>query len=481
MSLRKQAVHGVFWTFTQQISVQLISFVVQIVLARILLPSEFGLIGMIMVFIAIGGSLVDSGMTSSLIHKADAGQLDYSTVFWMNLIFSVLVYAIVFFCSPLIADFFKQPILSSLLRLYAVTFIIQAFMSVQTTRLTKDMRFKVQMMMQIPSVVVGGIVGVTLAKMGWGVWSLVWMYLTQTTIFTIQHWVFAGWSPSFIIDKRLLRSHFLYGYKLTFSGLLDQVYTYAYNIIIGKFFLVSELGYYTQASKLRMLPISNITSALNKVTFPVFSKIQNDNERLKEAYKKLMLQVIFLVAPIMILLVLEARPIFSLLLTEKWLPAVPYFQLLCVSGILYPFHTYNLNILKVKGRTDLFFKLEIIKKIIITAGIVIAVFFGIYGLLYFQVINSVLALWINMHYSGKLIDYSGWQQLKDLVPIIALAIFIGLVLGLITHYQILPVYRLSNFMQILIVSTLYLGLYLGINFFVKSQAIIEFKQIILRK
>lgn len=481
MSLRKQAVHGIFWTFTQQISVQLISFVVQIVLARLLLPAEFGLIGMIMVFIAVGNSLIDSGMTSSLIRKSEANQLDYSTVFWMNLIFSVLVYAIIFFCSPLIADFYKQPILSPLLRLFAVTFIIQAFMSVQTTRLTKEMRFKVQMMMQIPSVIIGGVVGVVLAKMGFGVWSLIWMYLTQTTIFTIQHWVFAGWSPSFVIDKQLLKSHFLYGYKLTLSGLLDQIYTNIYNIVIGKFFLASELGYYTQAVKLRQLPISNITSALNKVTFPIFAKIQDDNKRLKEAYKKLMLQVIFLVAPIMVLLILVAKPTFSLLLTDKWLPAVPYFQILCVAGILYPFHSYNLNILKVKGRTNLFLKLEVIKKIIITIGIAVAVFWGIYGLLFFQVANSIIALWINTRYSGQLIDYSGWQQFKDLVPTVALAVVIGLGLAAITHFQLIPVDKLSNFAEIIIVSTTYLGTYLGASFIMKSRALIEFKQIILRK
>lgn len=481
MSLRKQAVHGIFWTFTQQISVQLIGFVVQIVLARVLLPADFGLIGMIMVFIAVGNSLIDSGMTSSLIRKSDANQLDYSTVFWMNLIFSVLVYAIVFFCSPLIADFYTQPVLSPLLRLYAVTFIIQAFMSVQTTRLTKEMRFKVQMMMQIPSVIVGGVVGVILAKMGFGVWSLVWMHLTKTTIFTIQHWVFAGWSPSFVIDKQLLRFHFLYGYKLTLSGILNQIYSNVYNIVIGRFFPVSELGYYTQATKLRQLPISNITSALEKVTFPIFAKIQDDDKRLKEAYKKLMLQVIFLVAPIMVLLMLVAKPTFVFLLTDKWLPAVPYFQLLCVSGILYPFHSYNLNILKVKGRTDLFLKLEIIKKIIITVGIGISIFWGIYGLLFFQVANSFIALSINMRYSGKFIDYSGRQQLKDLVPTILIAAIIGLALGAIIHFQLLPVDRLSNFVQILIISTLYIGLYLGANFIIKSQALIEFKQIILRK
>lgn len=482
MSLRKRTVSGVLWTFTQQVSVQLINFVISVILARILLPAEFGLIGMLSVFMAIGISLTDSGMTSSLIRKNDADQKDYSTVFFINLIFSIIVYCIVFLCGPLIADFFRQPILSPLVRLYAVSFIIRAFVGVQTTRLTKQMKFKVQMMMQIPSVIIGGVVGIILANMGYGVWSLVWMNLIQTTLFTIQHWIFSGWRPDWIIDRATLGFHLKYGYKLTISGLLDTIYKNAYNIIIGKFFAASQLGYYTRAKSIQMLPVVNIGAALDKVTFPMFASIKDDDVKLKSAYRKLMHQVIFWIAPVMVLLALIAQPLFVLLFTAKWLPAVPYFQILCFAGILYPIHSYNLNILKVKGRTDLFLRLEIIKKIFITIGIAVSVFWGIYALLIFQILSSIFALWINSWYSGKMINYSGGQQIKDIFPTIFIALVIGAAIWAVGEFNsMFSINTMNDWLAISIIPVVYMIIYLLINILIRSAALAEFRKTILKR
>ncbi|HTN36718.1 MAG TPA: oligosaccharide flippase family protein, partial [Arachidicoccus sp.] len=224
MSLKNKTISGLFWTFSQQFSVQLINFIVQIILARILIPAEFGLIAMLTVFIAIGNSLMDNGMTSSLIRTKNPDHEDYSTVFFINLGVSILVYIILFFSAPTIGDFYNQPILTPVVRVYSLSFFITAFVGVQTTRLTKDMRFKVQMAMQVPSVVMGGIVGIILAYLGYGVWSLVWMNLTQSFLFTIQHWIFSGWYPSFMINKEKLIYHFKFGYKLTIAGLLNAIF-----------------------------------------------------------------------------------------------------------------------------------------------------------------------------------------------------------------------------------------------------------------
>lgn len=480
MSLRKKTVSGLLWTFTQQFSVQLINFVAQIILARILMPAEFGLIGMIVIFISVGNSLMDSGMASSLIRTSNATQKDFSTVFWMNLFASIFLYFVLFFCAPFIAGFYRQPVLTPVIRVYTLAFIIKALVGVQTTILTKEMNFKLQMSMQIPSVIIGGITGVVMAYRGYGVWSLVWMNLVQTSLFTLQHWIRTKWHPAFIVDRERLRFHFKFGYKLTLSGLLNTVYTNIYNIIIGKFFSAAQLGYYTRAQTLQMFPITNIATALNKVTYPMFASIQHDDVKLKGAYKKLMQQVIFWVAPLMVYLVIVAEPLFRFVLTDKWLPAVPYFQILCFSGILYPLHSYNLNILKVKGRSDLFFKLEVYKKLFVSIGIAGALYFGMYGLLYFQLISSVFSFAVNTIYSGRMIDYATKEQLKDILPLIGIAFAVGVIIFFFNKFLIVP-NHLHDLTSVLTIGAIYWALYLAMNWRLKISAATDFRQLILKR
>ncbi|UAY55463.1 lipopolysaccharide biosynthesis protein [Arachidicoccus terrestris] len=479
-TLKKQAISGLFWTFTQQFSVQAINVIVGIVLARILAPSVFGLIGMLAVFIAVGTSLMDSGMTSSLIRTTRADQKDYSTVFFVNLIFSVIFYLIIFLCGPLIAKFYHQPILSPVVRVYSLAFIIRAFVAVQTTKLTKEMRFKEQMLMQIPSTIIGGLVGVVLAYQGFGVWSLVTMNLLQSLIFTIQHWLFSGWVPSLLIDKSKFKYHFHFGYKLTFSGLIDTIYSNIYKIVIGKYFSATELGYFTQAQSLQMLPVTNISIALSKVTYPMFAALKNDDIKLRNAYRKLLHQVAFIVAPLMAIAIVLAKPLFIFALTAKWLPAVPYFQILCITGVLYPYHAYNLNILNVKGRSDLYLKLEIIKKAFITVGVAVSIFYGIYGLLIFQVISSIFAFIVNTWYSGKFINYPGYKQIIEVTPIILIAGSVGLMTFLLNKYFISDRY-FPNIVIILLLTSIYLILYFFLSKIFRISALQELKLLILKQ
>lgn len=426
MALRNQATAGLFWTFGQQFGNQLIGFFVSLVLARILLPSEFGLIGMIGIFIGVGNALVNAGLTQSLIRGKDLEQEDYSTVFFSNLIASILIYLFLFFTAPLIAQFYNQPILTDIVRLYCITFIITAFSAVQLARLTKNMDFKTQTIVAIPATIIGGVVGVTMAYLNFGVWSLVWSHLITSLVASIQLWFYSGWWPSLIFSVSKFKEHFNFGYKITLSSLIDKIFNNLFLIVIGRYFSAAQVGFYTRSETMKNLPAANLYMALDKVTYPMFSTIQDDNLRLKRVYKQLMKLVVYIIAPVMIFLGFFAEPIFRFLFTEKWLPAVPYFQILCGIGILYPVLGFNINILKVKGRSDLILKIVTIQKILVIPAIIIGFQFGILGLLYAQLAISLTTFFINAHFTNKFINYSAIEQAKDISPIIVLAFTTGL-------------------------------------------------------
>lgn len=474
-SLKKQAASGVLWTFAQQFSVQIINFVVQVFLARLLLPEDFGMIAMIMVFISIGQTLMDSGMTSSVIRMKRPDQLDYSTVFVTNFIMSVIIYVFIFLGAPLISFFYSQPLLKDILRVFALTFVIRAFVAVHVTKLTKEMNFKTQMKLQVPSTLIGAIVGLTMAYFDYGVWSLVWLNLTQTLIFTIQNWIFIKWRPSFKFNKRRFKYHFNFGYKMTLSSLLDTVYNDAYRIVIGKFYSPAQVGYFNQAETMRLFPVQQIGTVLGKVTYPLFSNIKGD-DKLRFAYKSTMKLVLFVVIPIMLILNLVAEEGFVLLFGEKWLPAVPYFKILAIASIIRPISTYNLNILKVKGRSDLFLKVEVIKKIIGVVFIIIAIPFGVLGMVISLTVASFLFTAINMLYCGKLIEYHLWTQVKDVSKIF----LIGLITFLISYivYNVFLKDLSSNLLVIGIVSIMFITLYIIQIWFMERSVVKDLKSLI---
>ncbi|RZK76873.1 MAG: lipopolysaccharide biosynthesis protein, partial [Pedobacter sp.] len=285
MSLRNNTVYGVIWSIGQELGSKFISFLITVILARILSPAEFGLIAMLSIFIAIGNSLVDGGLTSSLIRTAVVDQKDCSTVFYFNLMGSLLIYLLLYFAAPLISDFYHQPILKNVVRVYAISIIINAFFGIQQTLLIKEMRFKAMTMIQIPAVIGGGVLGIVLAKSGFGVWSLVWMSLLNALISTLLHWWFSEWRPVALFDLKSFKKHFNYGYKLTLSALLDKLYQNIYIIIIGRFYAPSQLGFYARADSTSQLPIGIISAAVNKVTFPLFVKIVDHDEQLVNIYR----------------------------------------------------------------------------------------------------------------------------------------------------------------------------------------------------
>jgi len=479
MSLKKQVLSGVKWTSIQQFGVQGIGFVVSILLARLLEPEEFGLIAMITVFIGIGNSLLNAGLGSSLIRSKELDEEDYSTVFYFNLIISILVFFIVFAAAPYIALFYKQPILISLIRWLSLTFIINAFAIIQQTRLTKIMDFKTQTIVAIPSLIIGGIVGVFMAFQNYGVWSLIAFNLVKTFANTTQLWFYSKWKPLWVFNVKKFKYHFNFGYKLTISSILETIFTNVYVIVIGKFFPITQVGYYERANSLQFYPVGVISAVIGKVTYPLFAQIQDDSAHLKSVYKKILELNIFILAPVLIIAGVLAEPLFRFLFTEKWLPAVPYFQILLITGVLYPIHAFNLNILNVKGRSDLFLKLEIIKKAITIVVIIISIKFGILGLIYGNVFTSLFAFFINTHFSGKFINFSTFEQIKNITPIILLSIVTGLlVMVLYTFTERLLQY---DFLNIIINGIIGMIFYVIISYLFKVNSLIEIINIIKKR
>lgn len=476
MSLQKRAASGLIWTFLEQFSLQGINFLISVILARILMPEEFGIIGMISVLLAIGLALKESGVMSSLIRTRDPDENDYSTVFYTNLVASVVIYLMIFLSAPAIAAFFDKPELINITRALTLKIVINAFVSIQNARLVKAMNFKKQLVINLPAVILGGVAGVVFAQMGMGVWSLVYMNLLQEFFAAIFLWLSSDWYPRLIFSKEKFRVHFYFGYKMALSTLINALFDNIYNIIIGKYFSAQQLGYYTRAQTTRQLPIANVSAALNKVTFPMFAEMQHDTVKLKDAYKRLMQQVLFWIAPMMVGAVVVAEPLFKFLFTDKWLPAVPYFQILCLAGIMFPVNNYNLNILTVKGRSDLFLRLEIIKKTLIAIGVFLIIPYGIMALLWFQVITTVVVFFINTFYSSSLINYPTSEQLKDILPILLLSFLMGAVCYAI---QLLITPYITSVIGTLVICSLAgLIFYVLVAFLFRMPAIVEVKHLL---
>jgi len=415
--LKQKTAKGFLWSAIERFSVQGLQFLMGLVLARLLLPSDYGLVGMLIIFLAISQTLIDSGFSSALIQKKNRNETDYSTAFFFNIGVGLFFYLILFFCAPLIANFYDTPELSSLTKVIGINVFITSLAIVQRAKLTIKLDFKTQAKASFVSVFIGGCVGIAMAYKGYGVWALVIQSLLRNGLNTLFLWLLSKWVPNGGFSKTSFKELFSFGSKLLGAGLLDTIYRNIYLIIIGKIFRAGELGFYTRAKQFQQLPSQNITGIIQRVTFPVLSSIQDDDERLLNAYRTFIKLSVFVVFPLMIGLAIVAEPLIRLILTEKWMPTVPLLQLLCIPGMIYPVHVINLNILNVKGRSDLFLKLEIIKKILVTIVILITFSFGVKAMVIGQIFTSFIAFFINTHYSGKMINYGTWKQIKDIMPI----------------------------------------------------------------
>ena len=476
MSLGEKAITGVAWSAVQQFGGRIISFSINLILARLLMPKDFGTISVFGVFMAIGSTLISSGLANSLIRTKDTDDSDYSTVFYFNFIVSCAVYLILFSFSPAIAHFFKMPELVSIIRVYSITLMIGALSTVQGTLFTKKLDFKTPMLISIPTSIIAGICGIIMAYIGWGVWSLVYMSIISSVVSTLLYWYHSDWRPKKIFSKEKFRYHFSFGSRLAASTLLDTFYNNIYTLVIGKKFDATQLGYYGKANGMYLFPVSIISGPLNNVTYPLFAEIKNDNRRLKNVYRKIMKAVIFLAAPMQMLIAVLGEPLFRFLFTEKWLPAVPMFQILCLVGLLFPIHAYNLNVLLVKGRSDLFFRLEVVKKVIITIVLIVSVNFGIYGIIWGKVFTSIAALFINCYYSGKYLNYNLFQQMRDISPGVIISMFIGIVIYLIDQNLSIS---FSDFTRLISGGVLCTIMYAAISYLLKLEEIGYIKELSL--
>jgi O-antigen/teichoic acid export membrane protein len=409
----------------------MVAFIISVILARQLAPEVFGLIAMLNIFLAIGQSFVDSGFGSALIQRKNTTEEHYSSVFYFNIVLGIIISIILYNSAPLIASFFDQDILVSLTRVLSLKFLILPFSLIQMNLLMKDLNFKDRTKVNVTATTLSGIIGITMAFSGFGVWSLVAKMISRDIFSAILLWIFNNWRPSLTFSFKAIKELFSFGSRMFLSGLLNVVFTNIYQIIIGRFFSPASLGYYTRARTIQQMPTKNISSIVSTVVFSSFSKVQDDAVRLKRGIKTAVNYLMYINVPMMIGLALVARPLVMVLLTEKWLPIVNYLQILCLSGILYPLQVMNLNVLKSIGRSDLFFRLGLIKRTFTILGIAIGAYWGIIGIVWGQVIVSLLTYAINSYYTGKFIDYSIFDQIKDIIPYFLYTIFMGLMVYLI--------------------------------------------------
>ncbi len=439
MSLKKRTVHSIFWSAIQQFGRQGFGFVFSILLARLLLPEQFGYIAMIMVFININITLIDSGLTQSLIREDQENQSDYSTIFFFNLGMSVLLYTILYFGAPYVAGFYDQPILHNLIRWQGILIIIHALSLVQETQMIKQLDFKTQFFASLPSIVIAGCIAIYMAYTGFGLYALVAYYVLDAGIRSIFLWFLSDWKPQFIFKIDKLKHHFKFGLHLSLSEVLETAFNEIYTIILGKYFSPAHLGHFNRAYAMQRMPVSNISSILNKVTYPIFAKIKHNNSKLKEMYAKLLLLVVFCLTPVLLFLGILGEALFRLILTEKWLPAVPYFKILCLAGITYPLNSYNINLLKIKGQSEAILRIQILKKVVLALSIGFIFLWSMQGLLFSILFNSIIAFIINSYYSGKLIQFSTWQQVKLILPILLINFIVaGILFFLSKLFSYLP-------------------------------------------
>ena len=419
-SLKQKTAKGVLWSTVERFSVQGVQFLIMIVMARLLTPHDYGIIGMLAIFLAVSQSLIDSGFSQALIRKQDRTEIDNNTVFYFNIVVSSLLYIILYFSAPFVADFYDTPQLCPVMRVVCLGIIFNSLAVVQRALLTIRIDFKTQAKAALTAAVTSGVAGIAMAYHGFGVWSLVAQQLLNLGINTGLLWLLSKWRPRLVYSWQSFHELFAFGSKLLASGLLDTIYRNIYPIVIGKLFSASSLGHYTRAHQFSEFPSSNLTGIIQRVTYPVLCEIQDDDERLSNIYRRFLKLSAFVIFPLMVGLSSVAQPFVNIILGQQWNFCGQLLQIICFSMMWYPIHAINLNLLQVKGRSDLFLRLEIIKKILGVSVLFITAPFGLVVMCYGSVFNSLVALAINTYYTGKLINVGFLKQMRDLLPTMAL-------------------------------------------------------------
>lgn len=425
-SLKNKTVKGTIWSAADAFLAQGVSFVVGLVLARILSPEEYGLIGIVAIFTTVMFGIVDSGFANALIRKQDVKDEEYSTLFFFNLGVSILMFLLLYIGAPWIASFFERPQLIGLVRVMGLILIIQALSIVQNTILSRSVDFKTKTKASVFSAIISGVIGIAMAVAGFGVWSLVGQQLSRQLLYTVCLWILNKWWPKITFSLDSLRYMWGFGWKLLISGFLDNMWKELYQVVIGKFYAPASLGQYTRAQQYAGLFSSNITNIVQRVSYPVLSQIQNDKERMISGYRRIIKTTMFMTAVILVFMGAISEPLIYCLIGPKWHVAATFLPLICLNMSLYPLHAINLNMLQVQGRTDIFLYLEIIKKTIAIAPLCIGVFIDIYWMLVSSIIVGIISFFLNSYYTGRSLGYSSWMQMKDVAPSYAIAFIVAI-------------------------------------------------------
>ena len=424
-SLKHQAVKGVMWSAVERFSVQGIQFILTIIIARLVLPSDYGLIAMLSIFLAIAQVFVDSGFSNALIQKKDRTETDFSTVFYFNIFISIVFYLLLYFSAPYIASFYNEPDLSPITRWIGLNIIISGFSIVQRAILTINVDFKKQAKASLTAVLISGVIGILLAYKGWGVWALVIQTLSNSLLNTLLLWIFAKWIPKWIFSRDSFSVLFSFGSKLLLSGLLHTIYINLYSLVIGRRYTSMDVGFYNRAYQFASFPSINIVGIINRVIFPIQCEIQDNNELLKISFLKYLRMSCFIIFPLMIILAVLSKPLILLLLTEKWLPAAELLSILCFAYMWYPVMVVNNQILNVKGRSDYFLYAEILKKAIAITILFITLPFGVQTLCWGIVVYNFFDMIIIFYYSKKVIYIKYLEQICNIMPLFFISLLTG--------------------------------------------------------
>ena len=465
MSLATKTFTGTLWNSAEQIGRRGLNVAVTLLLAHFLVPEDFGMVAVTSSFIAIANGLMESGFKQALIRMENPTQTDYNTAFFANISLGLTSYIIIFMMAPVIANYFEEARLSTLIRVAGITILINAFQLVQGANLTRAMDFRALLMASVPASIVSAVVAVFLAYLGFGVWALISHLIIYALLSMMFIWRIGSWRPTLKVSRQSFRAMFGFGSRLFVASTIDTTFINIYIFVIAKVFTTTIAGYYFFADKIKDLIINLIVSSIRNVTFPALSTLQNDNVKLKDAYRKILQVTTFTVFPATVFLSALAEPIFYVFLPAYWEPAVPYLQLLCLAGVLLPVHSLNLNILQVKGRSDLFLRLEIIKKFMLVIILIISINYGITGVLIGRIIASVLGYIPNSYYSNRLINYPLKEQLIDFMPALVLSGIVGGLMFLLTN-----ILDLTALTELLIFAIFGVTLYLTVAYTLNMEA-----------
>jgi O-antigen/teichoic acid export membrane protein len=420
--LKEKTIKGFQWSFVDKFGRIGVQFVIGIILARLLSPADFGLVGMITLFIVIGESLINSGFGQALIQKKDADNIDFSTVFYFNIFASFLIYVIIFFISPFIAKFYHEPQLILLTKVICLSFVINAFGLIHTDYFIKKLDFKTPALVGLISVIFSGTVSIVMAYKGFGVWALVANTVLRSLIGTILYWKISLWKPMLKFSVDSLNRLFSYGSKILVAGLIESFFGNIYYLIIGRFFSAQSLGYYTRAVSFMDLPVNTIISLVQNVTYSVFSSIQDDNSKIISGYTKLIRSLIALVLPLLVFVFITSDPLIHIVLGDKWMPVVPYLKLMVLYGWITVVQTFNNQIITAKGRSDYYLYIKIIDKSLIVISIFLTFKYGIIAMIYGHMVATLLSYIVGNFYLNKIINISVSYQIRNIFPFLISAL-----------------------------------------------------------